>query len=298
MNQFSIALPAGLQLVSATIRLPTVSPYRWSAEKSADQLLIQGYVPSDTVRDIILGAARRAAGALSLKEEQALALGAPTGFDAAIVAALRQMELAKKGKISLIDNKLSVFLEVDDAALAERIRAALASASLGGLSLALDLSVAAPVQTPALVLPPIVPVPLPSLPSPAEAAKPVLTPEASQCQDKLKRLVDDQVILFDNGRDTIRSESLPTLDQVVLVLKDCAITSLIIEGHTDNVGSPEFNMTLSHARANAVKAYLLDKGVRDNLLKEEGFGETRPVADNDSDAGRARNRRIEFTVKQ
>ena len=290
VNAFSASLPAHLQLASAVVRLPTVSPYRWTAEKSGMDLLVQGYVPHETARDIITGAARRAAAGLPLRDEQALAQGAPSGFEAAIMLALRQLELMKNGRISLIGNQLELSGEVADADTASAIRAAIAGAKIDGVSIRLDLR-----EPP----PPVVATPQPpNPPSPVEPQRPVLSPEASQCQERLSRIVDHRIILFETGKDTISPDSLPILDEIVVVLRDCRIAALTIEGHTDTVGAPDANLILSKARAASVKAYLLDKGIAEALLQVVGFGDSRPIADNGTEEGRARNRRIAFTVTQ
>jgi outer membrane protein OmpA-like peptidoglycan-associated protein len=68
----------------------------------------------------------------------------------------------------------------------------------------------------------------------------------------------------------------------------------VIEGHTDNVGKDDFNITLSQKRTESVKKYLISKGVSDARLTATGFGETRPIADNKTSLGRAKNRRVEL----
>jgi outer membrane protein OmpA-like peptidoglycan-associated protein len=67
---------------------------------------------------------------------------------------------------------------------------------------------------------------------------------------------------------------------------------LSIEGHTDNVGKDDYNQTLSEQRANSVRAYLLSKGIDESRLIAQGFGETQPIADNKTAAGKAKNRRV------
>ncbi len=101
-------------------------------------------------------------------------------------------------------------------------------------------------------------------------------------------------ILFDVDKATIRSESLPTLDEVVRLLATEPDWRLLIEGHTDSTGSPAHNRTLSEARAAAVKAYLVSRGVEEARLTTAGLGAERPVADNATELGRAQNRRVEF----
>jgi len=87
------------------------------------------------------------------------------------------------------------------------------------------------------------------------------------------------------------------LDEVVKLMKDDETLMIDIDGHTDAQGSDESNQVLSDNRAGAVKNYLVSKGVVETRLKSAGYGETKPVADNKTAAGRAKNRRTEMTVR-
>jgi len=92
----------------------------------------------------------------------------------------------------------------------------------------------------------------------------------------------------------IEPESTPILAEIVTMLQADAALQLSIEGHTDATGSPEHNQQLSEQRAAAVKAYLVGQGIAAGRLATAGFGPNQPVADNDSELGRARNRRVEL----
>lgn len=102
---------------------------------------------------------------------------------------------------------------------------------------------------------------------------------------------------FDTAKTTIKSDSLPLLDQVVAMLKQSAALKLRVEGHTDDKGSAKDNQKLSDGRAKAVLTYLVGKGIAAARLTSAGFGATKPVADNANEEGRAKNRRVEL-VKQ
>ncbi len=104
-------------------------------------------------------------------------------------------------------------------------------------------------------------------------------------------------ILFDFSKATLKPSSFPELDKVVAALKADPSLKAKISGHTDNIGNKSFNITLSQNRAAAVAAYLKSKGINANALITEGFGSGKPVAGNDSDAGRALNRRVEITFQ-
>ncbi len=104
-------------------------------------------------------------------------------------------------------------------------------------------------------------------------------------------------ILFDTGKDTIKPESEPVLAEIVALLKGNPSLKLSIEGHTDNVGKPESNQALSQRRAESVKKYLVGKGIDGPRLETKGWGDTKPVADNRTEEGRAKNRRVELVKK-
>lgn len=102
-------------------------------------------------------------------------------------------------------------------------------------------------------------------------------------------------IRFATGKATINAESAAALAQIAALLKDDAALALRIEGHTDNVGDDTSNMDLSKRRAASVKDHLVkEHGIDAARLTTEGFGESRPVAPNDTEAGRAQNRRVEL----
>jgi outer membrane protein OmpA-like peptidoglycan-associated protein/predicted Fe-Mo cluster-binding NifX family protein len=101
-------------------------------------------------------------------------------------------------------------------------------------------------------------------------------------------------IYFDTGKATLKPESGAALEAAALLLHRYPDLNLSIEGHTDNVGSADENLRLSLARAKAVKTALIELEVDPSRLKTKGFGETKPVASNDTEAGRATNRRVEL----
>lgn len=105
-------------------------------------------------------------------------------------------------------------------------------------------------------------------------------------------------ILFDTGKATIKLESSKELQLVIDVLKSDAALKVEIQGHTDNVGVKAGNLTLSQQRADAVRDYLIKTGgIAAARLTAVGFGDTKPVAPNTTDAGKAQNRRVELVKK-
>ncbi len=104
-------------------------------------------------------------------------------------------------------------------------------------------------------------------------------------------------INFDTGKSTIKADSARTLDDAAAALKAAANLRVEVAGHTDNTGTPEANMQLSQERAKAVMAALVERGIKAERLTAKGYGQTSPIADNRTEDGRAKNRRVEL-VKQ
>lgn len=95
----------------------------------------------------------------------------------------------------------------------------------------------------------------------------------------------------------MQTKSFKSLDEVVAILNEDAALKLDIEGHTDNTGTDKVNIPLSQNRAKAVYDYLVGKGIEAARLSSEGYGSSKPVADNKTAAGRTLNRRVEMKLK-
>jgi outer membrane protein OmpA-like peptidoglycan-associated protein len=127
----------------------------------------------------------------------------------------------------------------------------------------------------------------------------VIRLERAKNDDLAERLetegkVDLYGIYFDSDKAVLKSESEATLQQVLTLLKDKPALRIAVAGHTDSQAAEAYNLDLSKRRAQAVVAWLTARGVAASRLVAQGFGETQPVADNDSAAGRALNRRVEI----
>ena len=101
-------------------------------------------------------------------------------------------------------------------------------------------------------------------------------------------------LFFENNSDKLKVASLSQLDALTEILNRYPGASLTIEGHTDSVGADDFNMILSQKRSDSVRQYLLEKGIEASRLKAVGFGESKPVATNNTSIGKAKNRRVEL----
>lgn len=113
-------------------------------------------------------------------------------------------------------------------------------------------------------------------------------------QKVLKDAYDN--LQFELGKATIKPISFPSLDVLAQTLKDAPDWKLRITGHTDNTGSEPFNLKLSKARAEAVKGYLVSKGIDPTRITTDGLGSSKPIASNATAEGRNANRRVEFLI--
>jgi OmpA-OmpF porin, OOP family len=111
-----------------------------------------------------------------------------------------------------------------------------------------------------------------------------------------EQIITLEPIYFDFDKATIKPVSYPVLDEVAKVMRDGPTIVVRVEGHTDDVGSDAYNARLSERRAHSVVKYLVAKGIDPARLQAIGFGESRPIATNDTPEGRAKNRRTEFHI--
>ena len=130
--------------------------------------------------------------------------------------------------------------------------------------------------------------PPPPPPAPAPAA-----PPAPPAATKVTYAAD---AFFDFDKSVIKPAGKQKLDDLISKIKDINLEVIIAVGHTDSVGSDSYNQRLSVRRSEAVKAYLVSKGIEKNRVYTEGKGEKQPVADNKTAEGRAKNRRVEIEV--
>lgn len=121
-------------------------------------------------------------------------------------------------------------------------------------------------------------------------------PSPQECVDRIHAIQEKQKITFDPGSVTVQGDSLKVVDKIADVLKDCPDVKMEIGGHTDSQGREEMNQQLSQQRANAVLTALIARRILTSNLTAKGYGESQPIADNDTEEGREANRRIEFKL--
>jgi len=140
------------------------------------------------------------------------------------------------------------------------------------------------------------PVPTPVAAAPAPAPKPAPPPPPPPAPEAGTKIVSLDGTNFDFNKSTLRPDAIAKLDHAAQVMNDNPSIKVNVEGHTDSVGSDAYNQGLSERRAKAAVDYLVSKGVDSSRLIPTGYGESRPVATNDTDEGRAQNRRVDLIV--
>jgi OOP family OmpA-OmpF porin len=140
------------------------------------------------------------------------------------------------------------------------------------------------------------PAPKPAAPPSKPIPPPPPLPPAKPAPGVERTIILDHV-LFDFDKTAIKPEGQKILDRLVAFLKENPDKKVDLEGHTDSIGSEKYNQGLSERRAASVKTYLAKKGIDAARIAARGFGETKPIAENKTEEGRAKNRRVEIKLR-
>lgn len=137
----------------------------------------------------------------------------------------------------------------------------------------------------------------PAMTDEAAIIKAAAKPEVDPMKDlDTKGFIDIYGINFDIGKAIVKAESFPVVEQITNYLKENPSVKIMIEGHTDNTGKDASNLTLSEKRAQSIKAEIVKRGIDAGRMETRGFGASKPIADNNTAAGRTQNRRV--TIKK
>jgi OOP family OmpA-OmpF porin len=260
-------LPEGFSVAANEIKAP---PYVFEAYKDpvAGKLTLTGYVPDNNVHAALAATASRKFFSEKVVDNLKASIGAPAGFASAVVPALGALSRLSTGTLAVSDREVKLSGDALYDAAAAQIRAA-GKEFPQGWQLKADISV-------------------------KPAAAPV---DATVCQQLFAGLLSKGKIRFESGREAINPDSAGLLDRLVETAMRCPNVNIEIAGHTDADGEDGFNQTLSEKRAQAVTDFLVKAGLPANRFTALGYGSTQPVAGNDTDEGKAQNRRIEFVVR-
>lgn len=261
-------LPASLVLATSLVSAPLASPFRFVAAVGPDVVTLSGVVPTPEMREAIATAAEARFAPRQIVVEARLASGAPAGFEEAVIAGLQAASRLEGGLVELNDLAVSVGGTAPYAGAVDRIESQLRDALPDGFRLTSNLT--------------------------AKLAESEVTPAV--CQELLVAELGAGGIKFNEGAASIAPESEGRLDRLAAILQRCPSARIELGGYTDSDGTPQRNETLSRIRAQAVLDYLVAAGIAGDRLTAVGYGETNPIATNDTVEGRAANRRIEFKV--
>jgi OOP family OmpA-OmpF porin len=261
-------LPEGFKVTANDIKAP---PYIFQAYKDpvALTLTLTGYVPDNTVHAAVVAAAGRKFFGEKVVDNLKTSLGAPAGFPAAVVPALGALSRLSTGTLVVSDREVKLSGDALYDAAAAQIRAGLGKDFPQGFQFKPEISV-------------------------KPAAAPV---DNTVCQQLFSESLSKGSIRFEPARATIDPDSAGLLDRLIETALRCPSTNIEIAGHTDTDGDDAANQALSEKRAQAVLDYLVKAGLPADRFTAVGYGSTQPVASNESDEGKAQNRRIEFVVR-
>lgn len=260
-------LPQGFELAVVDVAPGPVSPYLFHAAREGYKTVLAGFVPDDSARDRILDNARRRFFDSIVEDQLSVATGAPDKFADAAIAGLAALARMESGELSMSNGDMTL----SGAVRYEGARDAIAKSFESGLPKDFKGETR-------LV---------------ARALGPPL--DASGCRAAFSEL-SKTPIRFEND-DAISDESGALLDALTVAVLRCPTAAIEVAGHVDDQGDPELDRLRSKRRAALVVERFLAAGADSFHVWAMGYGGERPVAPNDGEANRARNRRIEFNVK-
>jgi OOP family OmpA-OmpF porin len=261
-------LPEGFSVAANDIKAP---PYIFQAYKDpvAVTLTLTGYVPDNTVHAALVAAASRKFFNEKVVDNLKASIGAPAGFTGAVAPALGALSRLSTGTLVVSDREVKLSGDAFYDAAAVQIRSGLGKDFPQGWQFKADISV-------------------------KPAAAPV---DATVCQQLFSDLLGKGSIRFESGRAVIDPDSAGLLDRLIETALRCPAANIEIAGHTDGDGEDAYNQALSEKRAQSVVDYLVKAGLPADRFTATGYGSTQPIASNETDEGKAQNRRIEFVVR-
>jgi OOP family OmpA-OmpF porin len=261
-------LPEGFSVAANDVKAP---PFIFQAYKDpvAVTLTLSGNVPDGTAHEAVVAAAGRKFFKEKVVDNLKESIGAPQRFAAAVVPALGALSRLSTGTLVISDREVKLSGDALYEAAAAQIRAGLGKDFPQGWQFKPEISV-------------------------KPAAAPV---DTTVCQQLFTELLGKARIRFESGKAEIVADSAGLLDRLIETALRCPTANIEIAGHTDSDGSEESNQALSEKRAQAVADYLVKAGLPASRFSAAGYGSTQPIAGNDTDQGKAQNRRIDFVVK-
>ena len=270
-----------------------------AAYGGGSDVILEGDVSSAAAKSGLVGSAQRLFPGKNVVDRMRIVETRTRKWPSAAEQGLVSLADLQRGEATLVRQELSVSGQAADLATQARVRERLGRDLVKGYTSRDQITVAAAVIAPPPPPPPSVVAPVVPPPAPVVLAPPPppRVDPAAVCETSLRAAAREGMIRFERASATLARESFVTLDKLATVAKTCPNVAIEIEGHTDSEGTPERNQRLSDRRAQSIVEYLSRTGVQTQRLTAIGYGETRPLVPNDTAENRAKNRRIEFTVK-
>jgi OmpA-OmpF porin, OOP family len=273
----------------------------WRAAYSGRDVVLEGDVPNAATKASLVQAAARLFPGVPIADRMRVVDARTKGWPKTAEGGLKILSELTSGEATLKNQQLLVQGEAKDNRVLGTVREQITREVGQGYAGREQVTVA--------FVPPPAPPAIPKAPDlePAKVAAPKVEPvkveppkvddRLQQCQSGLKSIAVEGTIQFQRASADITPASFATLDKLAGVARACPKAKIEIEGHTDSEGTPERNQRLSDRRAQSVVEYLARGGVDADKLQAVGYGDTRPLVPNDTSDNRAKNRRIEFTVR-
>jgi outer membrane protein OmpA-like peptidoglycan-associated protein len=287
-------LPRGFRLAKKELTVPKIDPYVWRADYHARRLTLSGNVPDRETRRDIKAQAKRYFPNSYILDKMEVGPGAPLDWKRATSSSLSQLARLKNGSTMIWNTEI----EMRGRATSAEMRTDIRDRMKGELPSTYQFFDEIRVPEPVIAEPEI----LVKQPQITEYKEDDLVSEEhlenDVCQSYLDSILAGESILFAPASAKFREDSFAVLTRLAHTAKRCPDTRIEIAGHTDSDGSRKFNEFLSLRRARSVVDFLTKQGISKDRLSAIGYGESKPVVPNTSKANKAKNRRIEFKIKE
>lgn len=317
-HAFKVDAPPNFKVSEAIRGLVAVAkPFTTTIDANPGFIELTGSVPSEKERTTLVSAVKQRFPGRDVRDHLKLAAGEPSGYDTCVAAAIKALGRVGSGRAELSDRSLEIHGTTDDEAIAHGVAAEVSTETGAACETHVKVAYDDSAKRKAAERDEAERVAAEKSANEARrlaaaeeakrtaaaeearraAASPEIRKAVDACDGELHNAANSGMINFETASDVLSRQSRPTLSALADIARRCSNVLIEIAGYTDSEGHPERQQPLSERRAQAVANFLVDQGVDPARIKTVGYGDTRPIAPNDTPENRAKNRRIEFTVK-